>query len=113
MHEMALTESIVQAIEEGAGQHGYSTVTGVWVEVGALAGVEVEALRFCFDAVARGTLAEGARFEIVATTGEAWCVPCGKTVAIAQKFAPCPECGGHQLQITGGEELRITELEVH
>lgn len=113
MHEMALTESIVQAIEESAGRHGYSAVTGVWVEVGALSGVEAEALRFCFDAVARGTIAEGARFEIVATEGAAWCLRCSKTVTIAQRFDACPDCGSHQLQITGGEELRIKELEVN
>jgi hydrogenase nickel incorporation protein HypA/HybF len=113
MHEMALTESIVQAIEEGAGRHGYSHVTGVWIEVGALAGVEVEALRFCFDAVSRGTIAAEARFEIVVTEGRAWCLPCGKAVPIAQKFDACPVCGGHQLQITAGEALRIKELEVH
>lgn len=113
MHEMALTESIVQAIEEGAGQHGYSQVTGIWVEVGALAGVEIEALRFCFDAVSRGTIVADARLEIVVIGGEAWCLPCGKAVPIAQKFDACPDCGSHQLQITAGEELRIKELEVH
>jgi hydrogenase nickel incorporation protein HypA/HybF len=113
MHEMALTESIVQAIEDGAAQHGYAAVKGVWLEIGALAGVEVEALRFCFDAVSRGTIAEGARVEIVDVPGTAWCLPCGKTIAIAQKFDACPDCGSHQLQITGGEEMRIKELEVN
>lgn len=113
MHEMALTENIIQAIEDNAAQEGYSAVKGVWIEVGPLAGVETEALRFCFDVVARGTIAEGARFEIIATEGTAWCIPCGKSIRIVQRYDACPDCGSHQLQITGGEELRIKELEVN
>jgi hydrogenase nickel incorporation protein HypA/HybF len=113
MHELALTESIVQSIAENAAVHGYSVVTMVRVEIGVLSGVEPDALRFCFDAVARGTIAEGARFEIIAEAGRAWCRACGKSVPILQKYDACPECGGHQLRIEGGEALRIKELEVH
>ena len=65
-----------------------------------------------FDAVSRGTLAEGSRFEIVPTAGTAFCFACGEAVTIAERFSDCPRCGGHQLQVTGGDELRIKELEV-
>ncbi len=113
MHEMALSESIIQAIEAGAGQHGYGKVSLVRIEVGPLAGVECEALRFCFDAVSRGTIAEGATFDILETEATAWCLPCGKSVPVKQRFDPCPDCGSHQLQLQTGEELRIKELEVN
>jgi len=113
MHEMAISESIIQAIEASAGEHGYRKVSLVRIEVGPLAAVETEALRFCFDAAARGTMAEGAAFEILETEASAWCLPCGKAVAIRQRFDPCPECGSHQLQVQSGDELRIKELEVN
>ncbi|WP_374384228.1 hydrogenase maturation nickel metallochaperone HypA [Dongia sp.] len=110
---MALSESIVQAIEAGAGQHGYEKVSLVRIEVGPLAGVEKEALRFCFDAVARGTIADGARFEILETEARAWCLPCGKSVVIQHRLDSCPECGSAQLQVQSGDEMRIKELEVN
>ena len=44
-------------------------MTAVWLEIGVLSHVAPEALRFCFDAVTRGGLAEGAQLEIVATPG--------------------------------------------
>lgn len=113
MHEMALSESIIQSIEAGASQHGYVKVSLVRIEVGPLAGVECEALRFCFDAAARGTIAEGAIFDILETGATAWCLLCGKSVTIKQRFDPCPDCGSHQLQLQSGEELRIKELEVN
>lgn len=112
MHEMAICESIVQVLEQQAAAQSYARVKTVWLEIGPLAGIELEALRFSFDAVTRGTLADRAKLEIVKTRGEAWCMQCAKSVAVAQRFDACPDCGSYQLQVTGGEELRIKELEV-
>lgn len=112
MHEMSLCESIVTILEENARRQGFSRVKAVWLEIGGLAGVEVEAMRFGFEAVTRGTLAEQARLEIIDVPGQAWCMQCAKTVPVYRLFDACPECGGYQLQVTGGEEMRIKELEV-
>ena len=112
MHEMSICESVVQTLEEQAAAQNYSRVRVVRLEIGPFSGVELESLRFCFDAVTRGTLAENAALEIISTQPEAWCLSCGKTVSIAGRFDPCPECGGFQLQMNGGDELRIKELEV-
>ena len=112
MHEMSLCESIVQIIEENARAQGFSAVKAVWLEIGELSGVEIEALRFGFDAVSQGSMAEGARLEIIELPGLAWCMQCQKSVPAHRRFDPCPECGGFQLQVTGGDEMRIKELEV-
>lgn len=112
MHELSLCEGIVQILEEYAGTRGYRRVKTVWLEIGGLAGVEVEAMRFGFDVVTNGTLAEGAELVIIERPGEAWCMQCSKTVPVKQRFDACPECGSYQLQVTGGEEMRIKELEV-
>jgi hydrogenase nickel incorporation protein HypA/HybF len=112
MHEMALTESIVEILAEEARKQGFGRVRVVRLEVGAMAHVEPEALRFCFDAVSRGTVAEGATLDIVRLGGEGWCLDCGKTVALDERFGPCPDCGGRHVQMTSGDELRIQELEV-
>ena len=109
---MSLCEGVIQVLEESARQQAFSRVTAVWLEIGALAGVEIEAMRFCFEAVKRGTLAEDARLEILEMPGRAWCLPCAQTVEIEQRFDACPNCGSYQLQVTGGEELRVKELEV-
>lgn len=109
---MSLCESILQILEEQAKAQDYARVKVLRLEIGALAGVEPEAMRFGFDVVKRGTLAADAELEIIHMPGQAWCMPCGKTVSIQQRFDACPHCGGYQLQVTGGEELRIKELEV-
>jgi hydrogenase nickel incorporation protein HypA/HybF len=112
MHELALTESIVEILVEEACKQGFGRVRVVRLEVGAMAHVAPEALRFCFDAVSRGTVAEGATLDIVHIGGEGRCLDCGKTVALDERFGPCPGCGGRHVQMTSGDELRIQELEV-
>ena len=99
-------------MEQNAKAQGYTRVKTVWLEIGGLSGVELEAMRFGFDVVTKDSLADGAKLEIVEVPGEAWCMMCAKTVQVSQKFDACPECGSYQLQITGGDQMRIKELEV-
>ena len=112
MHEMSLCEGVLQVIQDHAERHGFSRVETVWLEIGGLSGVEVESMRFCFDAVTRGSLADGARLEIIEVPGRAWCLKCAKEVQVEKRFDACPDCGSYQLQVIGGEEMRIKELEV-
>ena len=112
MHEMSLCESILGILEDEAEKQGFCKVNRVRLEIGALSGVEIEAMRFGFDAVTRGSLAEGAVLEIISLPGTAWCLPCAREVEVAQRYDACSLCGGYQLQVTGGEEMRIKDLEV-
>src|SRR5271165_1832822 len=112
MHELSLTESLVEIAVETAKREGASRVRRVFVDVGALSHVEPEALLFCFSAVSAGTIAEGATLEIAHTLGAGWCMDCGKTVALSERFGPCPECGGFHVQMTAGDEMRVREIEI-
>lgn len=112
MHEMALCESIRGIIEDQARAQGFARVERVALNVGAFSGVETAALRFGFDVAMAGSVAQGARLEIVELPGRAWCLPCAREVEIAERYDACPHCGSYQLQVTGGEELTIKELEV-
>lgn len=112
MHEMSLTESIVDIAVEAAKLQGAQRVTRVLVDVGALSLVVPEALEFCFAACASGTLVEGARLEIASIPGAGWCVDCGKTVALTERYSACPECGGFRVRMTAGGELKVREMEI-
>ena len=112
MHEMALASSVVDAIEAQAKRNAFQAVKRIVLEVGALSCVDAHALEFGFEAVARGTCAEGAALDFLTPPGLAQCFGCGAEVAIARKGDGCPECGSHQLVVIGGEELKIKSLEV-
>ncbi len=112
MHEMSLCECVLQVLQENALSQHFSKVKTVWLKIGALAGVELEAMRFCFDAVTRDTLADHASLEIIEVPGQAWCMRCARVVSVEQRFDACPDCGSYELQVTGGTEMKIHELEV-
>lgn len=112
MHEMSICESIISVIEEQAIAQSFSKVNAVRLEVGPLAGVELEALKFSFDVVTRGGLAENATLEVIELPVTGWCMPCASAVEVKERFDACPTCGSYQVQITGGEELRIKDMEV-
>lgn len=69
MHELSLAEGVLDAIEQAARTQGFRHVVTVFLDIGEFAAVEPEALRFCFEAVARDTLAAGARLEMECIPG--------------------------------------------
>jgi len=112
VHEMSLTESIVEIALEEARRNGARRVRRIFVDVGALSHVEPEALEFCFAAVAAGTAAEGAELTIERLPGAGWCLDCDKQVPLAERYGPCPECGGYRVKMTAGDELMVRQMEI-
>ena len=93
MHEMALAKAWSALVEDEARKQGFSASNPCAWKSACSAGVAPEAMLFCFDAVRHGTIAEGAKLVIERTPGAGWCLDCGKTVALAERFGACPECG--------------------
>jgi len=112
MHEMSLVESVREIVDETARSNGARRVVAVRLEIGKLAQVEIEAMRFAFDVVMRGSLADAARLEIIEADGSAWCMRCSEAVVIARRGDPCPKCDSYQLQVTGGDRLRVMDIEI-
>lgn len=112
MHEMSLCEGIRSVIEDATRGRDIARLKTVRVEIGRFAGVEKPALEFAFDVVMRGSVAEGAQLIMLDLPGRAMCYDCVKEVEIDDRLAPCPECGGGRLMPTGGDEMRIKDLEI-
>lgn len=112
MHEMSLLENVLEILKENAVSQGYRRVKTVWLEIGKLSCVEPDALRFCFDIVMQGTLAEGAGLEIIQTEGRGECRECGQSAKLASLHEPCPVCGSARIEVIDGLTMRVKELEV-
>jgi hydrogenase nickel incorporation protein HypA/HybF len=112
MHELSLLEGMVQGLEEEGQAKGFGRVVRIRLEVGRLSGAEVEALRFAFGPATEGSLAEGAALEIIERPGTGLCRACGREVEIEARFEACPACGDGFVDVTGGLELRIKDIEV-
>lgn len=112
MHEMSLAENVLQIIEEAVQHQSFVRVKTVWLEIGQLACVEQESLRFCFDVVTRDSVAQYARLEIIDIPGLGWCKLCTHEVPLATLHDVCPQCGSYGLSVVRGDTLHVKELEV-
>jgi hydrogenase nickel incorporation protein HypA/HybF len=108
MHELSITQSIVEACSERAAGAKVGRVT---LEIGRLTCVMPDALRFCYDVCSEGTTLEGSELEIIEIPGRARCRACGDEVAMNDLLTPCV-CGSHDLRCIAGEDLRIKEMEL-
>lgn len=112
MHEMALAESVLQIIKDSARTQNFQRVRSLTLEIGKLSSVEPDAMRFCLDVVTRGSLAENAIFHIIETPGVGLCLTCNATIPMQEQYGLCPHCNSPQLKITGGNQMRVKDLEV-
>ena len=112
MHEMALAQGTLDIVLDNAAKHGATTVTRVKLVVGQMTEVVPDSLRFCFDALAKGTPAEGAELEIEITPLLGSCRDCQNEFAIERFRFQCPACGSAGVEIISGRELRVDQLEV-
>lgn len=108
MHELSITQSVVDAIAE---KMDGATVTGVCLEIGKLSGVVPDSVRFCFELVCGGTNLDGARLDIVEPPGHALCQDCGGEFGLSDMILLCP-CGSANVRILSGKELKIKSVEV-
>ena len=108
MHELAVSQSVLDAVLERTGD---ARVTVVRLDVGRLSGVVPDALRFCFELVAEGTPLEGADLRIGEPPGRAHCSGCGADFGIDDPILLCP-CGSADVSVTAGRDLRVRSVEV-
>lgn len=111
MHELALAENVVQLVEAAARREKARRVRTVILEIGALAAVEPDALRFCFGAAARGSLADGAALEIIDIPGAGECPTCRQPVAMQARWDICPSCGA-AVEANSGTGMRVLEIDI-
>ena len=108
MHELGLTQSIVEIVAEQANGRKVRRVT---LEIGRFAGVTIDSVRFTFDLAAEGTVLEGALLEIREIEGRALCTDCGQQFVQDTFYTPCP-CGGRRFERISGEELLVKQYEL-
>lgn len=111
MHEMSLALNIVELVTAQAEAAEARTVSQIELEVGSLAGVMVDSLRFCFEAAARETPAAGAELAIHEIQATGRCPACQKISPMPNFITLCPRCERY-LALQSGRDLRVVSITV-
>ena len=112
MHEMSIVAGVLDIAEKEARAAGAEVINTVEIEVGRLAGVEIDALEFCFEVARRDTMAAAAELVVHDIPGRGHCPDCDREVDVDFFMAVCPECEKAMVDIRQGRELRVRAINV-
>ena len=106
MHELAITQTMLDIVLEKAEESGARRVGAINLVIGELSGFVEESVRFYFDFLAKGTIAEGAALKFTTVSPQARCRNCGKPFELVMKiseYSPrkkykCKKCGSTRVK---------------
>ncbi len=111
MHELSLAASVAEIIKPIVSQQPNDTIlSAVEVEVGTLAGVEIDTFTTALHTVLQAEGFTQARVDITVIPGEATCLDCETTFKTERRNAICPKCGSGKCLTARGTELRVSGL---
>ena len=112
MHELSIAQGLLEIIEQEARPYPGARVTRVHLRIGKLSAVVPDALRFAFEAITQGGIAEGAVLEIEEVPLTIRCHQCDEVFTIDDPFMLCPQCEGTDVEMLSGRELEIRSMEI-
>ncbi len=107
MHEVSLMENLLNVVASAAGREGGGTVRTIHLRIGELSGVNEDALRFAFDVLSRGTVAEGGTLECEKVPLTARCRSCGAEFSPQEFVFFCPSCDSSEIDVKTGREMEV------
>lgn len=112
MHELSLAMSILDVAAQEVEKNNAGRVQEIQLEVGALSGVDAEALKFALSFATKNTVLEGASVMIIPAEGLGSCFRCNRSFTMTEVWTPCPVCNMPAGKILQGEELKFLSLTV-
>jgi hydrogenase nickel incorporation protein HypA/HybF len=111
MHELAVTESILEISLRHAEQAGAARITNLYLVVGELSSIVDDSVQFYWDIISEDTNAEGALLHFKRIPAEMQCQACQHRYRLADNLV-CPQCDSADIRVISGSEFFLESLEV-
>ncbi|MCX9013930.1 MAG: hydrogenase maturation nickel metallochaperone HypA [Candidatus Methanoperedens sp.] len=120
MHEISIAGAIVDTVIDTANKNNAQKVDEVFIEIGELTALNTDQLKFIFETITKGTVAEGAKYNIETISPLIECKKCeykGKIKYFEKLhfFLPaikCPDCGETDVEVTAGRECCVRKIKI-
>ncbi len=112
MHELGVAQEMLKIAFEYANKNQAKRITALNVAMSAAADESEDSLRFHFENLMRGTMADGAKIDIEIVPVQAHCIDCGNKFALESFGAICPKCNSARIRPLVIDEFRLTSIDV-
>lgn len=113
MHEMSLATALLDQVLDIARAHGAVEVESVSLICGVQRQVVPEAMTVAFEAVTKGTLAEGARLLMREEPIRARCNLCTHEFDAEIDHYLCPRCHEADVELVAGDDVILESVVCH
>lgn len=112
MHELAVTESILEIATRYAVQANAARVTDIYLVIGQLSTIVDDSVQFYWDALSENTICQGAVIHFQRIQARMKCLECAGEFELDNQMVPCPACGSFRLVVIAGEEFYMDSIGV-
>lgn len=112
MHELAVTQSILETAERHAREAAAWRVNRLHLVIGELSSFVDDSIQFYWDLISKGTLCEGATIEFRRVPARLLCLECGTEYPLEGELTPCPSCGSPRVRVVSGDEFRLESIDI-
>lgn len=112
MHELSITQSILNIALSSAENAGAKRIEGIKITLGEMSGCVPRYIGEYFDIVSKGTIAEGAKLSFVSVPAMAECLDCGRQTHMIRFRFRCAHCGSQRLKIISGKEFAVDSIDI-
>jgi hydrogenase nickel incorporation protein HypA/HybF len=112
MHELPVTESLLEIALRHADNAGANRILCLNIVIGQLASIVDDSVQFYWDIIAEGTPASGAQLNFKRLPTELLCLVCDQRYSPGDGKLTCPACGSAQVKIVAGNEFFLESIEV-
>ncbi len=112
MHELSVTQSILEIALRHLEESGEQRVTDLYLVVGDLSSIVDDSVQFYWDIIAKSTPAEGARLHFRRIPAEMECLVCGEVYSPDGETLACPHCQSTRIRVAAGDEFRLDSITV-
>ncbi len=112
MHELPVTQSILEIVLRHAEQANATRVTQIDLLIGDLASIVDDSVQFYFDILGQDTIAQDAKLVFKRVPGKMRCWECQTVFAPDGRTYTCPQCHSARVEIIAGREFRVESIEV-
>jgi len=112
MHELPITQSIVEIAVRHGEQANARRVTDIYLVIGQLSSVVDDSVLFYWDIISKDTICEGARVHFERIPAELQCLDCNNIFTLFNELIPCTQCNSTLVKIIAGKEFRLDSIEI-